>query len=324
MTSEAWTVGAALLAAIALGPAAAASADVTLATGLPPTVKVSMRGAAVAWSAPAPGGGFKLVIRTRGIARDAAIPPSRQPFDVDLGDDGHGRLIATYSRCSSGSPTRSPWPAVLEAVAPRGCDIYAYAVSAGREHRVAGLGRRAASDYLPTAAHGRIAFARSVRGGRPRLYVRALDGRRLRALPSARRQAGSGPTSLDLGAGGLAIAWKRTADYGSYQVRYDKLSGGSEVLATYAGGALAGTDVVGVSAVSNRVFWGTEGFGESIGISRLHLTRPGRPSTWRDPGMQLTSVSGVSLTNAAALSCGAADSDPTSGPDCSLVLLGSH
>jgi len=310
MRSQLWSAAPALLVAVVLAPAGAASADTTLATGLPPTVKVSMRGTAVAWSEPAVAGGYKLVIRTNGVARDAAVARSPRPFDVDLGDDGHGRLVATYSRCS-GRRT---------ATAPRGCDVYLYAVAAARERRVSGLGRGGASDYLPTAGRGRIAFARSVRGGAPRLYVRALGGRRLHALPFGRREAGSGPTSLDLGAGGLALAWKRTADYGSQQVRFDALSGGSKVLATYSGGALAGTAIAGVSATPTGVFWGTEGYGESIGISRLHLLRtPDGHRESRDPGIQLTSVSGVSSATAVALTC----ASPGSGTrSCSVVLLG--
>jgi hypothetical protein len=309
-SSQVWSAGGALLAAAALAPVAVASADTTLASGLPASVKVSMRGTAVAWSEPAPAGGFKLVIRNNGVARDAAVAPSPRPFDVDLGDDGRGHLIATYSRCSGR----------LEGTTPRGCDVYMYAVTAARERRVAGLGRGAASDYLPTAARGRIAFARSVRGGHPRLYVRALDGGRLRGLPFGRRQVGSGPTSLDLGARGLAIAWKRTADYGSQQVRYDRLRGGSKVLATYGGGALAGTDVVGVSATRTGVFWGTEGYGEGIGWSRLYLVaRLNASSESRDPGMQLTSASGANLRDAIVLSCELRDFGAT---NCSVVLLG--
>jgi hypothetical protein len=298
--SQLWSAGVAALAAV------------PLATGLPPAVKVSQRGSAVAWSEPAPGGGFKLVVRVDGIARDAAVAPSRRPFDVDLGDDGHGHLIATYSRCT-GAPERTP---------PRGCDVYAYRVTTGHERRVAGLGRGAASDHLPTAARGRIAFARSVRGGHPRLHVRSLDGGPLRALPFGRRQRGSGPTGLDLGARGLALAWQRPADYGSQQVRYDPLSGRSKVLATYYGGALAGTDVVGVSATPTGVLWGTAGYGESIGFSRLHLVpRPGAPPQSLDPGIQLTSVSGTSLADAVALTCDWG----TFGPEnCSVVLLRPH
>jgi hypothetical protein len=308
--SQLFSVGGALLAAAVTAPVSVASADTTLATGLPPGVKVSMRGDAVAWSAPAAGGGYRLVIRTNGVARDAAVAPSPRPFDVDLGDDGHGHLIATYSRCS-GRRTATP---------PRGCDVYLYAVAAKRERRVRGLGRGGASDYLPTAARGRIAFARSVRGGQPRLYVRALDGRRLRALPFGRREAGSGPTSLDLGARGLALAWKRVADYGSQQVRFDPLRGRSRVLATYSGGALAGTDIAGVSATRTGVFWGTEGFGESIGISRLYVLRtPNGSPEASDPGVQLTSVSGVGPADAVALSCEPPGPGTTS---CSVVLLG--
>lgn len=302
---------AAVLAAAALAPAMAAAADQTLATGLPPSVKVSMsmRGSAVAWSEPTTGG-YKLVIRSGGVTRDAAIRPSQRPFDVDLGDDGHGRLVATYSRCSGR----------LEARPPRGCDPYIYAVTAQRERRVRGLGRGAASDYLPTASYGRIAFARSVRGGQPRLYVRGRNGGRLRALPFGRTEKGSGPTSLDLGTRGLAIAWKRLENYGSQQVRYDPLHGGTRVFATYYGGALSGTDVVGVSATLSGLFWATAGYGEGIGLSQLFLVpRISESSVSRDAGMQLTSASGVSLQDAVVLSCAMGDLGPT---DCRVILLG--
>ena len=292
-----WSVGAAFLAAT------------TLATGLPPTTKVSMRGPATAWSEPAPAGGFKLVVRVDGVVRDAAIAPSPRPFDVDLGDDGRGHLIATYSRCRDAS----------DRVPPRGCDVYAYAVTARRERRIPGLGRGAASDHLPTAARGRIAFARSVDGGQPRVVMRGLDRGPLRPLPAGRPQRGSGPTSLDLGARGLAIAWQRPADYGTQQVRFDPLRGGSTVLATYPGGALAGTDVVGVSVTPAGVLWGTAGFGEGSGRSQLHhVRRPGERPTARDLPGQVASVSGAGLTDAIALTCAAAASGSAT---CSVVLL---
>src|SRR5690349_13726855 len=108
-----------------------ARAVTALATGLPPAVKGPLRGGAIAWSAPAAGGRWKLVIARGGVAADAAVRPASAAFDVDLGDDGHGHLIATYSRCSR--PPRG-----LER--PRGCDVYRYDVTARRERRVPGLG----------------------------------------------------------------------------------------------------------------------------------------------------------------------------------------
>ena len=77
-------------------PAGIAVADMTLAAGLPAAVKVTMRGNAVAWSAPT-AGRWKLVSWGRGVLTDAAVRTAFDPFDVDLGDDANGRLIATYS-----------------------------------------------------------------------------------------------------------------------------------------------------------------------------------------------------------------------------------
>jgi hypothetical protein len=306
-------VGAALALAVT-----SARADVTLATGLPSTVKVTMKGDTVAWSAPTTGGRWKLVIRRRGVTADAAVAPGRAPFDVDLGDDGHGRLIATYSRCSV--------PAVgFER--PRGCDVYRYDVTARRERRVPGLGAGSASDYLPTASAGRIAFARSVGGGPAKLYRRSLDGGALTALPGGLRNSDprTGPRSLDLGPRSLAIAWVARGpaapyyDYGAQEVRVDLLRGGSRLLARYAQGNVSGTDVVGVSAIDNGgVLWGAQGNGED-GRSRLYLVPNYEESSdSRYLTFPLTSVSGTTLDRAVALTCSRMTETAT---DCSIVLL---
>jgi hypothetical protein len=292
-------VPAACIAAILLG-AATANADTTLATGLPASVKVSMRGGAIAWSAPAGAGRWKLVIARHGVAADAAVRSGRVPFDVDLGDDGHGHLIATYSRCS-----RTPHG--LER--PRGCDVFRYDVTARRERRVPGLGTGSASDYLPTAAGGRIAFARSVAGGPARLYERSLDGgalRRLRGgLPNA--DARTGPRSLDLGRRGLAIAWVargpagRGLDYGGQEVRFDPLHGTPRLLARYVQGDISGTDVVGVTATDTGVLWGAQGNGENDKTMLYLIPQLAQSSDSRELAFPIASASGVSLDRAVVL-----------------------
>jgi hypothetical protein len=306
----------ALVAAL-LATAGVASADTTLATGLPSNVKVSMRGNAIAWSAPTADGRWKLVIRRGGVITGAAVRPAKVPFDVDLGDDGHGRLIATYSRCSrSGGLER-----------PRGCDVYRYDVSTARERRVPGLGAGRNSDYLPTAARGRIAFARSVAGGPARLYVRALGGGPLRAMPGGLRNRDdrTGPRSLDLGARGVAIAWvtRGPADpdlgYGAQEARFDPFRGRPRLLARYAQGNISGTEVVGVSATDTGVLWGAQGNGED-GRTRLFLVpRPGESSESRSLTFPIDSMSGTSLDRAVVLSCVRTAPPATA---CSVVLLG--
>jgi hypothetical protein len=51
-----------------------------------------------AWSKPSHGR-YRLVIRHRGRTRDAGVRTRPQPFDVSLGNDAGGRVVATYSRC---------------------------------------------------------------------------------------------------------------------------------------------------------------------------------------------------------------------------------
>jgi hypothetical protein len=289
-------------AALLLG-AGTASADTTLASGLPADVKVSMRGDAIAWSAPAGAGRWKLVIARHGVAADASVPTARMPFDVDLGDDGHGHLIATYSRC--GRP-----PFGLER--PRGCDVYRYDVTAGRERRVPGLGIGSSSDYLPTAASGRIAFARSIAGGPARLYVRSLAGGPLRRLHGGLSNTDdrTGPRGLDLGRRGLAIAWvlrgpaksgRDIFDYGAQEVRFDPLHGTTRLLARYAQGNLAGTDVVGVTATSTGVLWGAQGNGENQKAMLYLIPQLTQSSDSRELTSPIASASGDSLEHVVVL-----------------------
>jgi hypothetical protein len=300
-------------AAALLFGAATARADTTLATGLSSAVKVSMRGDAIAWSAPAGAGRWKLVIARHGVAADAAVPTSRAPFDVDVGDDGHGHLIATYSRCSRPS---------LDPVRPRGCDVYRYDVTARRERRVPGLAG-SASDYLPTAASGRIAFARSVAGGPARVYVRALSGGLLRRLHGGLLNTDdrTGPRSLDLGKHGLAIAWvvrgsaksgRDIFDYGAQEVRFDPLHGGTRLLARYAQGNLAGTEVVGASATDTGVLWGAQGNGENQKTMLYLIPQLAQSSDSRELTFPIASVSGDALEHAVVLT-----------QDGSVVLLNS-
>jgi len=280
--------------------AATARADTTLATGLAPTVKVSMRGGAIAWSAPAAGGRWKLVIARGGVAADAAVRLARVPFDVDLGDDGRGHLIATYSRCSL--PPRG-----LER--PRGCDVYRYDVTARRERRVPGLGAGAASDYLPTAAGGRIAFSRSVAGGPARLYWRTLTGGPRHRLRGGLANADdrTGPRSLDLGRRGLAIAWVARGpagpglDYGGQEVRFDPLDAAPKLLARYTQGDISGTDVVGVTATATGVLWGAQGNGENDKTMLYLLPQLTQSSDSRELTFPIASASGDSLAHAVVL-----------------------
>jgi hypothetical protein len=311
-----------LLTASAVLAAAAtpAAADTTLATGLPDTVRVSMSpdGATLAWSAPTADGRWKLVLHRGGVTQDAAVRTASAPFDVDLGTDGAGRLVATYSRCASRSPLSCP----------RGCDPYVYEVTARTERRIPGLGRGDNSDYLPTASFGRVAFARSVDGARANLLRRGLDGGTLQRMPGGlqNRDRRTGPRALDLGRRGLAVAWVTRGPagddfpYGVQEARYDALRGGHRLMARYVQGNVSGTDVVGVNAIDtgSGMLWGAQGNGEDE-RSRLYLV----PVQWessdsRSLGLPLASASGTGLDRAVVLTCPRGEAQDA----CSVVLLG--
>lgn len=205
-------LAAGLAVALAAAPARGAT---TVATTDAPT-EVSSFAAASAWSERR-GDGYRLMVRTGdGGPRELGVGPRGVPFDVDLGPDEDGRVVAVYSRCA-----REPRP--LEATAPlvahvtgRGCDLYLADLESGRERRLQGASSDAASEVLPSIWRGEVAFARvypsreGLAGRVPYLYRRSLGT----SAPS-RRQAGGargasglpGPTSLDLYGRHLAFAW---------------------------------------------------------------------------------------------------------------------
>lgn len=99
-----------MVAVVSLGTAlldcGPSRADVTLASDLPQAPKVSATAGALAWSTfDSTTGMWRLMVRRGGVAQTLPVAPRATPFDVDLGEDGHGGLLASYSRCSA--PTRS-------------------------------------------------------------------------------------------------------------------------------------------------------------------------------------------------------------------------
>jgi hypothetical protein len=139
------------LAAAALS-APAAHAD-TILSSEPAPPKISAAGGAAAWSTyDQAAGAWFLVTRQAGAVERAAAAPRSVPFDVDLGRDASGRLVATYSRCD-----RDP---AIAAPLGRGCDLYAYDLASRAERLLRGPSSDAASEYMPSIAGGRIAFGR--------------------------------------------------------------------------------------------------------------------------------------------------------------------
>jgi hypothetical protein len=233
-----------LLTMVGVAPVSIASGQV-LGTVTAETPISAYRGWVV-WSAP-DSGRFRLVAWHAGATTVLPIGSRPQPFDVDLGTDARGRVVATFSRCptfSADSGWRPP--------AARGedCRLRVVDLATGSE-RGAGIAHpQGASDTTPSMWAGRIAFARrdprhhkdvaQVLLWSPR--TRTLATLRHGALPShcpyrtgCRGLRVSGAVGgLDLGARLVSFLWAVQApgvEGGvGFEVRADRLGDGRSVL----------------------------------------------------------------------------------------------
>jgi hypothetical protein len=135
------------------------------------------------------------------------VRPREAAFDVDIGRDAAGRVVAAYSRCKT-EPTDAYSQTVLPTYATgRGCRLYLYDFRSRRERRLDIPGARGASVYLPAVAGQRVVFGRrDNRPGHhsPALYVADLDTRALRPLHQGRMP---GPTGVDIDGARIAYTW---------------------------------------------------------------------------------------------------------------------
>ncbi len=137
------------------GPSSAQAAS-TVASGLRTSVPIAALQGRVIWSAfDARRGGYVLRSRKDGQTVTLRHRPQRRPFDVDLGTDRHGRVVATYSRCRSESTVTN-------------CDAYSYSFAERRERRIPQAARPGIDETWPSMWRGRTAFVQQTRrGGRP-------------------------------------------------------------------------------------------------------------------------------------------------------------
>lgn len=146
------------------------------------------------------------------------------PFDIDLGPDGKGNVVAAYSRCEQephivsvlerfGARVFSrPYPAYT---AGRRCDIFRFDFSTMGQSKLAGASTNHASETLPSIWKDEVAFARvyeqrsGQRGRLPYLYIRPLADGRSERQPGGRRGTNGlpGPTRLDLYGRRLSFVW---------------------------------------------------------------------------------------------------------------------
>jgi hypothetical protein len=195
------TAVAATAVALLVAAAPAAAADTEIAT-LPSQTSLDALDGHVLWSVQDDATkAWQLVDYSNGAQRPLPVATSTSPFDVDLGHDSSGRLVAVYSRC------REALREDGSNFGRRGCDIFRFDFATARERKVKSVSSRL-DDYEPTLWHARIAFVRAfprTDGVRQRVYLRDLRAGRTRLL-----RGGSGfafPGDLDLRSRTTAVRW---------------------------------------------------------------------------------------------------------------------
>jgi hypothetical protein len=200
-----------LVAAVA-APSLASADDVvaSLTRGTP----ISAYGGALAWSEyDAASDRYALVVQRGGRTARAPIANAARPFDVSLGPDARGRIVALYTRCRR---------------ATTGCDVYRYDVASGRERRVAAVSSPDSDEAWPAQWRGRLTFVR-----RARTYV--MSGYDHRPDPRGKRGGG---VLMD-----CDVPYARTLSPGGRSRRLDRSQCG-----TTTGMSLRATRIVQVSS----------------------------------------------------------------------------
>lgn len=210
----------------ALLPASAGAAEPRVISHEADGSVLSAYGGVVAWSSFDPQTRrYALRLLIDGQVRTPALKTRGVPFDVDLGPDRSGNVVAVYSRCRQEPQALQP-NGLPGGDDGRGCDLYKLDPRSGVERRLAGSSS-AASEYFPTIWRDQVAFARvyerrrGLRGVLPYLYVRdQTPGSRSQRRPGGTRgyyeppwaggryEGGPGPVSLDLRGRRLSFAWR--------------------------------------------------------------------------------------------------------------------
>lgn len=209
-------LGATAASLAVVGPAVpAAAADPTV---LGTTTRATVVGAAGGWTAwsDASGRTFALVVRAPdGTVSRPGVAPRGVPFDVDLGTDAAGRVVATYSRCArepqavgGANATAPQW------ASGRGCRLYRLDLASGAEKAFAPP-KGGESQVLPSLSGSTLAYVRVARRphGRAALMARDLRSKRTRRLQHGAIRGGSvfvagGPASVDTDGARVAAIWR--------------------------------------------------------------------------------------------------------------------
>jgi hypothetical protein len=273
---------------------AAASAD-TVVTELTRDTPIAAHGGVVAWSAfDAASGRYRLVVRRGDQAAPAPIAGSRRAFDVSLGPDARGRVVALYTRC------RTP---------NHGCDVYRYDVGARSERKVAAVSSTARDEAWPVQWGDRLAFVRRAwayvpdpvvapgvpgkrgRGERVRCdvpYVKTLSAR----APSRRLDRGlcAETTGMSIRGDSIVQVTDFYVDFNAAetQVRRLRARGGAARVLARAPGGLGGYSRFSSPSQSASAVWLTRtGFREGVPTGFLRIDVASRRLTVINPNVPL-------------------------------------
>jgi hypothetical protein len=186
------------LAATLLAAAATpALADDVVADDLTRDTPIAARSGVLAWSRyDEASGHYSLMLEGDGAAARAPIAPSLRPFDVSLGSDRRGRLVALYTRCATAKGKR--------------CDVYRYDVRTATEVKVKAVSGPTEDEAWPVQSGDLLAFARRRPFGLPKraeirdcdlIFVKRLSSR----APSRRLDRGACSKTTGLSIRGTRI-----------------------------------------------------------------------------------------------------------------------
>lgn len=280
----------ALTLAAVLAPATAHADEIV--ADLPRDTPISAYGGLVAWSAyDEATARYRLVLRRGDTNSPQPIAGSRQAFDVSLGPDRRGRVVALYTRCRTPASRRKP--------ATR-CDIYRYDVRSQREQKLRSVSSPMFDEAHPAQWRDRLTFVRHARTyvkdgydhtpdphskSKQRVlldcdipYVKTLSSRRAsRRLD--RGQCGVTTAMTIRGARIVQVSDENQGGAGSEaQVRLLRYSGGrARLLAREGGGEGGYSPYASPSQSASAVFLTRTGNRQPMNFVRINL-RSGRKS----------------------------------------------
>lgn len=145
---------------------------------------------------------FRLVEldRRSGAVRRLPVASRGVAFDVDLGRDAGGRVVAVYSRCRREPRTHLPLVVKVDLTSGDGCRLRRFDFGTRRERELRAPVRRGRSAFLPTLWRGRLVWHESAGSRRSFRPTTLLSGTlRSRTRTQVRRiPAGHVPTDVDL------------------------------------------------------------------------------------------------------------------------------